>query len=268
MSGLRYIALCSFGLALFACNPERSEPSVGSNSNWLRACEAVADCGDDAPACVCGACSERCSSDADCEALPGARCALATDPAASASCGSQATGLCLPRCEPGACQDGQVCVAGACVLAALPDAAICDDVRARGVEDRTREDSLLALLETLRSEGGVSCASAAASMPVPSFRVDPRLICTARVLAVDIDANGVLGLNDSMGRSSTDRLSAAGYDPMLWGESFAIDAHSAQAALEYMLAQPDNCTRLTDQRYRDVGAGVAGNTWVVTIASE
>jgi hypothetical protein len=217
---------------------------------------------------VCGACSERCSNDADCEALPDARCALASDPAASASCGAEPIGLCLPRCEPGSCNDGQVCVAGACVLAPLPDAAICADVRTRAAPERTREETLLALLDSLRTAGGVRCGSAAASAPAPSFRLDPRLICTARVLALDIDANGPLGLADSMGRTSPDRLTAAGYDAAVWGESFAIDASDAEAALDYMLAEPDVCTRLTDAQYHDVGAGVAGNTWTITIASE
>jgi uncharacterized protein YkwD len=255
-------------LLLIACNPDREGPSVGSNSNWLKACVAVKDCGDDAPACVCGACSERCSSDDDCEALPGAHCAVESDPAASASCGAQPVGLCLPSCEPGSCAEDQACVSGSCVLAALPDVALCADVHMRDAADRKREDELLAAIAALRSDGGVTCGSAAASLPVPAVRLDPRLICNARVLALDIAAHGVSGLTDSQGRTTPDRLNAVGYDQSLWGESFAIDARNADAALQYMLADADTCMRLSDARFHDVGVGVAGNTWVLTIASE
>lgn len=254
-------------LTLFACG-DPAEPSVGSNSNWLKACVAVKECGGDAPACVCGACSELCSSDDDCEALPGAHCALANDPAASASCGAQPTGLCLPSCEPGGCSEDQACVSGSCVLAALPDVPLCADVHMQSADDRKREDELLAALAALRSNAGVSCGSATASMPVPAVRLDPRLICNARVLAGDIAAHGVSGLTDSQGRTTPDRLSAVSYDQSLWGESFAIDASNADAALQYMLADVDTCTRLGDARFHDVGVGVAGSTWVITIASE
>lgn len=254
--------------SLLACGePEPSGPAVGSNSNWLKACTASAQC-DDAPVCECGCCTERCDSDADCEGLQNARCAPAAEPAARSACGGEVpggSGLCLPRCTPGSCGDGQACVDGACVLAALPDVALCSDVAVHDMERRAREDQLLALLQATRTTGGVVCGSAAATQSVPALRLDARLICAARVLAADFDANGVSGLEDSQGRSTEERLSAVGYRQQRWYEAFALAASTAERARDTMLAMTEPCSSLTDAQYVDVGVGSAGDTWVVTL---
>src|SRR6185295_17444044 len=97
-------------------------------SNWLRACAMDAEC-DDVAMCQCGACTAECSTDADCAALGGAHCASAPDPAVIATCSGDgigaAAGICLPKCAPGGCKDGQACVHESCVLAQLPDVAFC-----------------------------------------------------------------------------------------------------------------------------------------------
>jgi hypothetical protein len=256
---------------LLACgDPEAPGPKVGSNSNWLRACTASAQC-DEAPVCECGACTERCDSDADCEGLGEARCARGDDPAARSACAGVdlgGAGLCLPRCTPGSCRDGQACVDGACVLAALPDVAFCADVAAQDMSARAREDRLLELVQSMRVAGATSCGAAAPAAPSPEFRIDPRLICEARVFARELDANGFNGLTDSQGRVPEDRLELVGYRARLWGESFALQTTSADAALQFMLAQADSCQRLTDARYVDVGVGSARDAWVVTIGVE
>ena len=255
--------------ALLACgDPAPSGPAVGSNSNWLKACTASAQCGD-APVCECGACTERCDRDEDCADLPGARCAPGAAPAARSACGGEApggSGLCLPRCTPGSCEEGQACVDGACVLSALPDVALCNDEATQDRAGRGREDQLLALVQAARSEGGVTCGSAAPSASVPALRLDPRLTCTARALARDIDANGFSGLEDSQGRSTEDRLDMVGYRQRRWYESFALESATAEQARDNVLKAAEACSSLTDAQYVDVGVGNAGETWVVTIA--
>jgi hypothetical protein len=269
-SGCVVAALFAMWMFLACGDPEAPGPKVGSNSNWLKACTASAQC-DEAPVCECGACTERCSTDADCAGLGDARCARSDDPAARSACGGAdlgAMGLCLPRCTPGSCQDGQACVGGACVLAALPDVPYCADVRMQDADARAREDRLLELVQSMRAAGATRCGDTAAAAAAPAFRLDPRLICEARVFARDLDANGFTSLTDSQGRSPEDRLALVGYRARLWGESFALETASAEAALELMLAQAGPCERLTDPQYVDVGVGSVRDTWLVTIGVE
>jgi hypothetical protein len=264
-------ALCGLLLALGACKDEPpAGPSVGTNSNWLRACSTSAECGD-LPACECGACTARCANDGECGAIEDARCALGeVDPAAWAECESRtpqlASGLCLPRCDPGSCGDGQACVSSACVLTPLPELPFCDGVAEWDGGARTREEELLALLQNLRV-AGASCPEGE-TVPAPALRFDPRLVCAARVWASDIDDSGESGRLDSQGRTGGDRVMAAGYSPRQWWESFAYDVPSAERALQVMLADGASCARLTDALYTDVGVGGIGDTLVVTIATE
>src|SRR3954469_20843214 len=111
---------CATAFLLLLCathcgDPDRQSPSVGTNSNWLRACSSDADCGE--THCRCGACSLACASNADCSTLANARCASGTDAAASSTCTTDTAtanaGICLPRCTPGGCTEEQSCVAEA-----------------------------------------------------------------------------------------------------------------------------------------------------------
>lgn len=259
-------------LGLSSCgDPPPAGPSVGTNSNWLRACASDDQCGE-LPACECGACTSVCGRDQDCSDLADARCALGADPAAWAECGSRepaiGTGICLPRCTPGSCDDGQACVSGACVLAPLPDVPFCAAARAWDAERRADEDELIALIQDMRTRGGAVCGSAAASPSSPALRFDPRLLCAARVWALEIERTGAAGPTDSEGRTGQDRLLAAGHSARLWGDSYAVDATSTDRALELMLADADSCRRLNDAAYTDFGVASTGSTYVVSIGAE
>jgi hypothetical protein len=260
-------------LALCGCgDPRPAAPSVGTNSNWLRACATADQCDDDLPECECGACTRACAVDADCGELEDARCALDADPAAWAACESRApsfgSGICLPRCQPGSCDDGQACVASACVLAPLPDLPFCAAVAAQDAALRAREEELLVLVQGMRAAGGVTCGTAPASTAAPALRFDARLVCAARVWAADIERTGAASGTDSEGRTGEDRLFEAGYTARAWGDSFAVDATDAARALTLMLADDDSCQRLTGAAYTDVGVGAAGQTLVVSIGAQ
>jgi uncharacterized protein YkwD len=251
-----------------ACgDPQHHEPAVGTNSNWLRACVEDSEC-DDAAMCQCGACTSQCSSDMDCNALGAAHCAKAGDPAVDAVCTADAlgsaAGICLPSCEPGGCKEGQACVAGSCVLARVPDVAFCAPAAAPSAAERTHEDELLALVQQMRTQGGGTCGGAA----LPALRFDPRLLCDARVLAMDMARTRKLSLTDSEGHTTAQRMSSAGYAARQWGEAFALEANSATRALALMLSDSVNCTQLTSARIRDVGVGVSGDAYVATFGSE
>jgi hypothetical protein len=265
-----------FAWLLLACqDPNRPAPtpSVGSNSNWLRACTTDDDCGD-LPACRCGTCTADCDADRACSSFDAARCAFSDDPAVWATCQSSeaplAVGICLPRCEPGECADGQLCVERACVPARLPDGPLCAAVAEAGAEQRTREEELLALIAAQRSAGALRCGSeGSAAAAAPALRLDTRLWCAARVLARDLSAAGGPrgGLLDAEGRDTQARLREVGYAAQLWGESFAVRAESVEDALRLMLLDLDSCQRLANARFRDVGVGNDGTSWVVTIGA-
>jgi len=261
-------ALSIVTLAVVACgDPQHHEPAVGTNSNWLRACVTSAEC-DDAAMCQCGACTAQCSDDMDCAALGFAHCAHAGDPAVDAVCTADAlgsaAGICLPSCEPGACKEGQACVAGSCVLARVPDVAFCAPAASADATQRTHEDELLALLQQIRTQGGGTCGGQA----LPALRFDSRLLCDARVLAMDMAKTRSLSLTDSQGHTTQQRMSSAGYDPTQWGESFALQAPSAARALQLMLMDQANCVQLTSARIHDFGIGVSGDVYVATFGSE
>jgi hypothetical protein len=257
------------GVALFACGePNAPSPSVGSNSNWLRGCKTDSECGDQL-ACHCGFCTRECSADAACSKLSDARCALTDDPAAVSSCTDETpapvTGICLPRCDPGSCEDAHACVESACVATKLPDNAFCNAVAATDAEQRTLSDQLLALLYARRANGFV-CGESPLTSRAPPFRLDPRLICVARVLARDLDAGAARpGLVDALGRDTPDRFDLVGYSAAQWNESFAVRARSPEDALRLMLNDLASCRRLADARFRDVGVANYGDAYVVTI---
>jgi len=269
-------SLClGFAWLLLACqDPNRPAPtpSVGSNSNWLRACTTDAECGD-LPACRCGTCTADCDADRACDSFSAARCAFSDDPAVWATCQSSdapiTAGICLPRCEPGECAEGQACVERACVPARLPETALCRPVAQADAEQRAREEELLALLASERSEATVRCGTEAIRETVPALRLDTRLWCASRVLARDLSAAGGprSGLLDAEGRDTVGRLEAVGYSAQLWGESFAVRAEMADEALRLMLLDSDSCQRLVGARFRDVGVGNDGDSWVVTIGA-
>lgn len=258
------------GLALFACGEPSapSVPSVGSNSNWLRLCKTDAECGPKL-ACRCGFCTRECSADTACEELPDGRCALRDDPAALSSCSAEAAapaaGICLRGCVPGSCGDGQACVDGTCVATTLPAGTFCDPVAATTSEQRRLSDELLAQLYADRASGFV-CGSDPRTSTVPPLRLDPRLICVARVLAMDLAAGTAPpGIVDALGRNTRERFDLVGYNAVQWNESFAVRARSAEDALRLMLTDLPSCQRLADAGFRDVGVANAGNAYVVTI---
>ena len=118
-------------LAVAACDSS-SGPKTGGLTNWLRACQIDAECGE--LECVCGACTVTCRENDVCDGLTGASCIPANDSGAIALCGGDepsSAGLCLPRCDDdGACPSGSVCVADVCVPRPEPTHELAIDLEA------------------------------------------------------------------------------------------------------------------------------------------
>lgn len=107
-------------------------PRAGGLTNWLRACERDADCGD--LRCLCGACTLPCDAAAACADLDGTACVGAEESGAVALCGGDAPaspGLCLQRCSDDECGTGAACVAGVCSPLPEPTAHVTIDTGRR-----------------------------------------------------------------------------------------------------------------------------------------
>src|SRR5690606_19172352 len=113
----RPFALCTLtfcaALSLGACSPE--SPQVGSQTNWLAACDDSSECGDSY--CICGTCTAPCTEDAACSELPGSECVTSDETGVVALCSGHLgpSGMCLPRCDDGPCPAGTACTAGVCI---------------------------------------------------------------------------------------------------------------------------------------------------------
>jgi hypothetical protein len=267
---LRGAAAGLLGL-LLGCSEPNSAPNVGSNSNWLTACEIGADCRASL-GCNCGACSKGCSSNQDCADFAGTTCVLASEDAANALCHGATSwtsqGICLPSCQPGSCEATQACVLSACVPMALPDSGFCASVAGVSSDQRTQEEELILSVERARQTGSIDCGSGAVTGQLHLVRLDPRLTCAARALAFDMAVSGNRGLTDSAGRTTTDRYALAGYSPRFWAEGYASNASSASLALQAMLSDQDFCTGFVNTTLTDVGVGFSNNLYVATLATE
>jgi hypothetical protein len=266
----RLAPACLLVIWFTGCDDRPSAPTVGSNSNWLKACSAEAPCA--APTtCRCGACTADCSVDADCSGLANAVCAPGNGTSAWAICQTDqpalTQGICLPRCEPGACIEGQACVGGQCVLVSLPAVDFCVPVVSRPEEARREEEEFLEQLQTTRTAGGVTCGTNGPAPAAPPLRLDTRLVCAARVLATELDQGLTRSLIDSQGRGTQQRMTLVGYAWTAWGEAYQT-ASSATQAMQAMLADADGCTMVTTTRIRDIAVGRSGNIYVVTVGAE
>jgi glucuronoarabinoxylan endo-1,4-beta-xylanase len=123
---LALVAACAL-----ACDPDG--PKTDSQTNWLKSCQIDAQC-EDGLSCFCGACTRICEASDSCAGLEGSECVPSSDKGSVAVCGgepSSSAGLCLPRCEEGACAPGQMCVAGVCSPVPTTNARVVIDVSAR-----------------------------------------------------------------------------------------------------------------------------------------
>jgi hypothetical protein len=110
--------VATLALALPGCKSS-SGPQLDANSNWLRLCDIDSDCLDSGQ-CVCGLCSDTCTSDAECtRGSTEGTCVTSPSGPAGHRCAQDrkltAAPLCLPECtHEGGCAPDFYCDSGAC----------------------------------------------------------------------------------------------------------------------------------------------------------
>jgi hypothetical protein len=129
-------------LLLCACQPDGDRKNVGSDTNWLQACDADADC--DSGLCRCGICTLDCTDLAACGAIAQAQLCIETSEISATSCRlgfaeSAASGICTRGCSSHAdCGAGGgsavYCVEGVCLpgVAATPGGSIASVATGEG----------------------------------------------------------------------------------------------------------------------------------------
>ena len=109
-------------------------PQVGTQTNWLRVCEADAECGE-GNICVCSACTRKVESDPTvCDDLVGSTALSKEHEGAIALCSGEeppVQQLCLMPCESGECPEGSQCVADVCSPVRKPTLVVSIDTERR-----------------------------------------------------------------------------------------------------------------------------------------
>jgi hypothetical protein len=110
---------------LLACEP--SQPQLGSQTNWIKACDTSDECG--LMECLCGACTVSCSDQAECTGQGIGVCVPPADAGSISLCGgtTPTSGMCLARCDDSPCPTGTNCVSGVCQPSIAPDAHVIID---------------------------------------------------------------------------------------------------------------------------------------------
>jgi len=117
MKRLSALSLAFLVVTLFVSSCQTSSPQLGSQTNWIKACDTKSDCG--ALECICGMSTTTCESDAQSSELEGAECVDTMDAGAIALCDGQVHSdkFCMTLCDDAKCANGSFCQADACAPA-------------------------------------------------------------------------------------------------------------------------------------------------------
>lgn len=170
--------------ALAACKSEGRGPKVGSDTNWLQACDADGECG--GMLCRCGLCTLGCADLAACGEIEGAQLCVETSQLSATSCRigftePAASGVCTRACERDAdCGPGggstAYCVDRVCLpgVAATPRGSIASVAAAAAgtAVDAGRDDAAAAGAGAGTGGSAAAAGSAAAGVTGATDPVD------------------------------------------------------------------------------------------------
>ena len=129
--------------------------------------------------------------------------------------------------------------------------AACDGA----VGDAALECEILKLVNQERAKGA-NCGGQ--NMPsVPALEMHPTLRGTARAHAKDMASNSYFSHTSQDGRSSSQRMSDAGYKWRAAGENIAAGSPTAEATMQQWMGSPGHCSNIMGGNFVHLGVGYA-----------
>jgi uncharacterized protein YkwD len=93
----------------------------------------------------------------------------------------------------------------------------------------------------------------------------PALLQIALSHSADMDQNGYFGHEDSLGHDGADRLLAANYQWMAWGENLAWGQTAERQVFLDWLNSPSHCANLMSPYFVEYGLGRSGLYWTLML---
>jgi uncharacterized protein YkwD len=128
------------------------------------------------------------------------------------------------------------------------------------------ETALLAAINAARARS-IRCGDRGVQ-DLPPLRLSPALQCAARLHSRDMVLRDFIGSTNRDGEGPRDRMRAAGYRVDEADESLVIGERDAQAALEQLLDDRDDCFNVATRQHGDLGIGRYEDRWTLDFASD
>jgi len=120
-------------------------------------------------------------------------------------------------------------------------------------------DLLLKLVNEKRSSG---CNCGATVMPpVASLKWDNLLAVAALAHSKDMNANNYFSHTSPDGRDAGNRITAAGYKWITYGENIAAGQPTEQAVFDAWINSEGHCKNIMSANYKEMGAAKNGKYW-------
>lgn len=118
---------------------------------------------------------------------------------------------------------------------------------------------VLKLVNEKRS-AGCNCGTTAMP-PVAALKWNNLLAAAALAHSKDMDANNYFSHTSPDGRNAGDRITAAGYKWMAYGENIAAGQPTEQAVFDAWINSEGHCKNIMSAGFNELGAAKAGKYW-------
>jgi uncharacterized protein YkwD len=102
---------------------------------------------------------------------------------------------------------------------------------------------------------GYDCDTEGVFEATGPLEMNAQLTCSARLHSLDMYENGYFQHESQDGRTPTDRIIAAGYEPSWSGENIAQGYESPQIVVEGWLDSDGHCSNMLNPNFVDIGVG-------------
>jgi uncharacterized protein YkwD len=136
----------------------------------------------------------------------------------------------------------------------------CDPQRDWPASLAADEDEVLRLVNEHRA-AGADCGVMGIFEPTHALVMDPKLRCAARMHSLDMYEEGYFSHSSPDGSEPPDRISAAGYSAVFWGENIGRGARTPAVAVRGWMGSDAHCSNIMHTGFEEIGVGRADNFW-------